>query len=38
MSKLIEWATTTVRFTSPIERSVTVGQMLRNWACSSVNV
>jgi hypothetical protein len=35
---LIEWTTTTVRSTSPIERSVTVGQMLRNWAWSSAKV
>ena len=35
---LMEWTTTTVRSTSPMERSVTVGQMVRNWAWSSAKV
>ena len=36
-SKLIECTTTTVRSTSPIDRSVTVGQMSLNRAWSSTN-
>src|SRR5215211_8080273 len=37
-SMLIEWTTTTVRSTSPIERSVTDGHRARSRCWSSVNV